>query len=102
MPRAYDLVGDVTMPAEVFPRLDALERMAMTLAFAGHQDAAQETADFLAKAREFAALTEQNLGRLRGIWKAVEMSDRPDVPVAERAERVAAAVDEYRELGPVQ
>ena len=34
MPRAYDLVGDVTTPAEVFPRLEALERMAMTLAFA--------------------------------------------------------------------
>src|SRR4051812_644416 len=99
MPRAYDLVGDVTMPAEVFPRLEALERMATDLAFAGHQDAAQETLDYLAKAREFEAATEHSLARLRKIWKAVEMSDRPDVAVAERAERVAAAVEEYRGLG---
>lgn len=100
MPRAYDLVGDVTMPAEVFPRLEALERMAMTLAFAGHSDASAETAEFLDEARKFAALTQQRLTRLRGVWKAVEMSDRPDAPVAERAERVAAAVGEYRGLGP--
>lgn len=99
MPRAYDLVGDVTMPAEVFPRLEALERMAMTLAFAGHGDAAAETAQFLEEARRFEALTEQRLARLRGVWKAVEMSDRPDVPVAERAARVAAAEEEYRSLG---
>lgn len=100
MPRAYDLVAGVTLPAEVFPRLEALERMAMTLTFAGHGDAAAETAEFLQEARTFADLAEQRLARLRGIWRAVEMSDRPEIPVVERAERVASAVEEYRGLGP--
>ncbi|QOD05691.1 hypothetical protein [Pseudarthrobacter sp. BIM B-2242] len=100
MPRAYDLVAGVSSPAEVFPRLEALERMSMTLAFAGHGDAAAETAEFLEEARRFEALTEQRLARLRGVWRAVEMSGRPDVPVAERAARVAAAADEYRAQGP--
>ena len=36
------------------------------------------------------------LARLRGVWKAVEMTDRQNVPVPERAARVAAAVDDYR------
>lgn len=30
-PRAYDLIGDITAPAEIFPRLDALEAMVTNL-----------------------------------------------------------------------
>lgn len=74
-PRAYDLIGDIALPAEVFPRFEALEKMADTLDAAGNSEAATETWQFLNEAQAFAALTETRLGRLRPIWKAVEMAD---------------------------
>ena len=95
MPRAYDLVGDVTAPAEVFPRLAALETMAQTLEDAGHHRAAAETLEFLAEARDFAALTEMRLARLRGVWNAVEMTDGPGVDAGERTARIATANQTY-------
>lgn len=50
MPRAYDLLGDVTAPAEIFPRLDALAAMVETLRGHGLQEAADETAELLEEA----------------------------------------------------
>lgn len=74
-PRAYDLIGDITAPAEIFPRLDALASMVDVLRERGLHDAADETAELLEESRAFAALTEVRLRRLRGIWKGVEMAD---------------------------
>lgn len=45
MPRAYDLIGDVNAPAEIFRRLDALASMVGNLRERGLHDAADETAE---------------------------------------------------------
>lgn len=99
MPRPYDLVGDVTAPAEIFPRLAALQAMADTPAAAGHVRAANETLEYLAEARDFVVLTERRLARLRGVWTAVEMTDGPNVSHSERRATLDDAVGVYRELG---
>lgn len=96
MPRAYDLIGTVMFPAEVFPRLDALEAMAKTLEDAGHTDAAAETRQYLTEAQAFAELTTMRLNRLRGVWLAVEAVASPHLTGDGRL-RVEHAVDAYRE-----
>lgn len=73
-PRAYDLVGDIALPAEVFPRLEALEKMADALGAAGNAEAARETRDFVDESRAYAGLVQVRLDRLRPIWKAMEMA----------------------------
>lgn len=98
-PRAYDLVGNMMNPAEAFPRLEALEAMSRTLEAAGHADAAVETREYLAEARDFAELTQRRLNRLRSVWLAVEMTDGPGTSPADRQAKVDTAVDAYRNLG---
>lgn len=96
MPRAYDLLGTVMLPAEVFPRLAALEAMAQPLEAAGHADAAAETRAFLAEAQAFADLTKKRLDRLRGVWMAVEAVASP-YSTGDGKLRIEHAVDAYRE-----
>lgn len=97
MPRAYDLLGDVTAPAEVFPRLDALAAMVDTLRERGLHDAADETAELLEEARAFAATMQSQTRRLRPLWKTVEMAAKPVTDPNEATVRVTAAALEYRD-----
>lgn len=97
MPRAYDLIGNVTAPAEIFPRLDALAAMIDTLRELGLHDAADETADLLDESRAFAAILEARTSRLRRIWKAVEAAAGPVTDPGEAMVRVTAAALEYRD-----
>lgn len=76
-PRAYDLIGDITAPAEIFPRLDALEAMVDSLRERGLHDAADETAELLDESRAFAATMQARSCRLRRLWKAVEVASGP-------------------------
>lgn len=96
MPRAYDLIGDVTAPAEIFPRLGALAAMVETLRGRGLQEAADETAELLEEARAFAATMQSQTRRLRPLWKAVEMAANPVTDPNEATVRVTAAALEYR------
>lgn len=97
MPRAYDLIGDVTAPAEVFPRLDAFAAMVDTLRERGLHDAADETTELLQEARAFAATMQSRTRRLRPLWKAAEMSANPVTDPNEATARVTAAALEYRD-----
>ena len=97
-PRAYDLVGDVTAPAEIFPRLDALKAMADTLAAAGHADAAEETRAFLKESNAYAALAQLRIDRLRLVWKSVEMTDSSSTSENSGNEAISKVVVAYREL----
>jgi hypothetical protein len=85
-PRAYDLVGDIALPAEVFPRLAALEKMADTLDAAGNFEAAAETRDFLNESRAFATLADVRLRDLRAIWKAMENGGESPLSASRRPE----------------
>ena len=96
MPRAYDLIGDMSAPAEVFPRLGALESMVKDLRERGLHDAADETEELLEESRAFAATMQARSCRLRRLWKAVEIAAEPVIDTAEATGRVAAAARDYR------
>lgn len=96
MPRAYDLIGDVTAPAEIFPRLGALEAMVANLRERGLHDAADETAELLEESRAFAATMQARSCRLRRLWKAVETAAEPVRDPAAAARSVTAAALDYR------
>lgn len=98
MPRAYGFVGNMVSPAEVFPRLEALEAMAKTLEDAGHADAAAETREYLGEARDFAAMAKMHLDRLRSVWLAVETASGP-YSTGNGQSKVESAVRSYRDSG---
>jgi hypothetical protein len=100
MPRAYDLVGSITAPAEVFPRLHALEKMAASLRSRGMAEAADETLELLAEARTFEASMRGHASRLRRLWAALEATEGPVPPEAQAAATrgIAAASLHYRNL----
>ncbi|SKB33785.1 hypothetical protein SAMN05660473_00175 [Arthrobacter sp. 49Tsu3.1M3] len=95
MPRAHDLIGDVTAPAEIFPRLDALASVVDSLRERGLHDAAGETAELLEEARAFAATMQARSCRLRRVWKAVEVASEPATDTAATRNITVAALD-YR------
>lgn len=95
-PRAYDLIGDITAPAEIFPRLDALASMVDSLRERGLHDAADETAELLEESRTFAATMQARSCRLRRIWKAVEIASGPVTDPAAATRNVAVAALDYR------
>jgi ABC-type transporter Mla subunit MlaD len=95
MPRAYDLIGDIIAPAEVFPRLDALASMVDSLRKRGLHDAADETAELLEESRAFAATMQARSCRLRRVWKAVEMASGPVADAAAATRAVTAAALDY-------
>lgn len=94
--RAYDLIGNVTAPAEIFPRLDALESMVDNLRVRGLHDAADETAELLEESRTFAATMQARSCRLRRIWKAVEAAAEPVQDPAAAVRTITAAALDYR------
>lgn len=96
-PRAYDLVGNIESPAEIFPRLEALESMAESLRTRGLTEAATETLQLAEEARAFAKLAEARSCRLRGLWKAVEMADSPYTPATEATVNITREADAYRD-----
>jgi ABC-type transporter Mla subunit MlaD len=96
MPRAYDLIGDVTEPSEIFPRLGALEAMVTTLRERGLHDAADDTAELLEEARTFAGTMNARSGRLRRIWKAVEMASEPVTDTTAATRDISEAALDYR------
>lgn len=96
MPRAYDLIGDITAPAEVFPRLDALAAMMGNLRERDLHDAANETAELLKESRAFAATMQARSRRLRQLWKAVEMASGPVTDTAAATLKVKAAALSHR------
>lgn len=96
MPRAYDLIGDMTAPAEVFPRVEALAAMAENLRRRGLHDAAEETAELLEEARAFAATMQERSSRLRRLWKAVEVASGPVTDSAGATRSVVSAALHYR------
>jgi hypothetical protein len=96
MPRAYDLVGNIAAPAEVFPRLDALEKMAATLRTRGLHDAAEDTEALVEEARAFAATMCSRTSRLHRLWKAVETASGPVTDSAAATRSVTAAALDYR------
>jgi hypothetical protein len=99
-PRAYGLVGDVLSPAELFPRLEALESMAGSLRARGLEDAAAETLELLEEARAFAVLAGARTCRLRRLWKAIEMAESPHTPAAKlKITTAALAYRAVREQG---
>lgn len=98
-PRAYDLVGDMTAPAEIFPRLGALEAMAGNLRERGLHDAADETEELLTEARDFAETMQMRTLRLRRLWKAVEIAAGPVTDTNEATGRITAAALDYRDGG---
>lgn len=95
-PRAYDLIGAVVTPAELFPRLEALESMVESLRTRGLTDAASETLQLLEEARAFAKLAEARTCRLHGLWKAIETGASPHTPAAEATLNIATAAVAYR------
>jgi ABC-type transporter Mla subunit MlaD len=95
-PRAYDLIGDITAPAEVFPRLEALASMVDVLRDRGFHDAADETAELLEESRDFAAAMQARSQRLRRLWKAVEMASGPVTDTVAATRNVTAAALDYR------
>lgn len=95
-PRAYDLIGDVTAPAEIFPRLDALASLVDSLRERGLHDAADETAELLEEARAFAAAMQMRSCRLRRIWKAVEVASGPVTDTAAATRNITMAALDYR------
>lgn len=95
-PRAYDLIGDITAPAEIFPRLDALGSMVDSLRERGHHDAADETAELLEESRAFAATMQARSCRLRRIWKAVEVASEPVTDTAAATRNITVAALDYR------
>ncbi|WP_427174633.1 hypothetical protein [Arthrobacter sp. 92] len=97
-PRAYDLIGDITAPAEIFPRLDALASMVGNLRERGLHDAAEETAELLDEARAFAATMQARSCRLRRAWKAVEVASGPVTDTAAASRNIAMAALEYRSI----
>lgn len=98
MPRAYDLIGNVTEPAEIFPRLGALEGMVTNLRQHGLHDAADETAELLAEARAFEATMQTRSCRLRRLWKAVETASEPVRNPAAATRAITAAALDYRDV----
>jgi hypothetical protein len=96
MPRAYDLVGNISAPAEVFPRLDALEKMAATLRERGLHDAADDTEALVEEARAFAATMCSRTSRLHGLWKAIETASGPVQDPAAATRKITAAALAYR------
>ncbi|HEX9227493.1 MAG TPA: hypothetical protein VF885_12695 [Arthrobacter sp.] len=92
-PRAYDLIGDVTSPAEIFPRLEALEKMVESLRARGLIDAATDTLHLLEEAKAFDSAMRARSGRLRGLWKAIEVAHTPS---AQSKRGVAEAAVAYR------
>ena len=96
-PRAYDLIGNVTAPAEIFPRLAALGKMADELRSRGLDDAAAETEDLRDAALDFQALMQARAGRLRRLWKAVEISNEPATGTSAVSTAVTAAALAYRD-----
>jgi hypothetical protein len=96
MPRAYDLIGDVTAPAEIFPRLEALEAMVDNLRERGLHDAADETAELLEESRAFAETMLARSCRLRRIWKAVELASGPVTDTAAAMRNITVAALDYR------
>lgn len=95
-PRAYDLIGDITAPAEIFPRLDALASMVEVLRERGLHDAADETAELLEESRAFAAAMQARSQRLRRLWKTVEMASGPVTDTVAATRSVTAAAQDYR------
>lgn len=102
-PRAYDLIGDIVSPAEVFPRLEALEKMAETLRDRGLIDAANDTLNLLEEARAFDSAMQARSGRLRGLWKAIEVAHTPAVQskrgIAEAAVAYRAVLEQGTRRG---
>ncbi|RKR29813.1 hypothetical protein [Arthrobacter oryzae] len=96
MPRAYDLIGGVTAPAEIFRRLDALASMVDSLRERGLHDAADETAELLEESRAFAATMQARSCRLRRIWKAVEVDSGPATDTAAATRSITVAALDYR------
>lgn len=95
-PRAYDLIGDITAPAEIFPRLDALASMVDSLRDRGLHDAADETAELLEEARDFAETMQARSCRLRRLWKAVEVASGPVTDPAAATRNIVVAALDYR------
>jgi hypothetical protein len=98
-PRSYDLIGDITAPAEIFPRLDALASMVGNLRERGLHDAADETEELLTETRAFAATMQARNSRLGRLWKAVEIASGPVTDTAEATGRITAAALDYRDGG---
>lgn len=95
-PRAYDLIGTIESPAEVFPRLEAIEQMVITLQTRGLVDAAEDTRELLEEARTFAAAMCDRTSRLHGLWKAIEMADSPYTPPSQATRDITTAAVSYR------
>lgn len=95
-PRAYDLVGTVESPAELFPRLEALELMAESLSERGLTEAAAETRLLAEETREFAKLADARSCRLRGLWNAIETAASPYTPTAEATTNITREAVAYR------
>ena len=70
--------------------------MAASLDARGLADAAAETLQLLEEARTFAQLAAAHTGRLRGLWRALEMADSPHTPATEAARNIAQAAVAYR------
>jgi hypothetical protein len=100
MPRAYDLVGTITMPVEVFPRIAALEKMATSLRARGLDEAADDTLELLSEARAFQASMHARASRLRRLWSAVEVADQPQTPATQQqaTRALVAASLHYRSI----
>jgi hypothetical protein len=98
MPRAHDLIGDVTAPAEIFPRLDALASVVDSLRERGLHDAAGETAELLEEARAFAATMQARSCRLRRLWKAAEVASEPVTDTAAATWNITVAALDYRAI----
>lgn len=96
MPRAYGLIGDITAPAEILPRLDALASMVDSLRERGLHDAADETAELLEESRAFAAAMQARYSRLRQLWRAVEIASGPVTDAAAATRNITVAALDYR------
>lgn len=96
-PRAYDLIGNVTAPAEIFPRMNALAKMVDDLRDSGYHDAAAETEELLDAARTFREAMQSRAGRLRRLWRAVENSREQVTDAGAARTAVVAASLAYRD-----